>query len=81
MSNAANAPTLPAPPDDWASFRYVGIQTDGDGGWLELRNAPSGTTLSRQILCACGKRAQWLQAGHCESTWLCEVCSRDVGLR
>lgn len=54
--------TLPAPPpepikvcscchrviDDetWESLPYVGMQDDGEGGWLELRNHTCGSTLA-----------------------------------
>lgn len=31
----------------WESFSSLGLQDDGDGGWLDLRNCTCGTTLSR----------------------------------
>lgn len=33
----------------WARLEYVGLQDDGDGGWLELRNCPCGGTLGRAV--------------------------------
>lgn len=86
--------TLPAPPDDarpcsgcsapvtdghWRCLFYVGLQDDGAGGWLELRNHGCGSTLARQVMCGrCGARASWLEAG---GIWSCECCSRAAGLR
>lgn len=30
----------------WLSLKYVGQQDDGEGGWLNLRNCPCGSTLA-----------------------------------
>lgn len=32
--------------ETWRALQYVGAQDDGDGGFLELRNCPCGSTLS-----------------------------------
>jgi hypothetical protein len=38
--------TLPA---SWLALPFVGLQDDGDGGHLELRNCPCGSTLTREV--------------------------------
>ena len=59
---ASQAPTLPAPPldlplqctccgavllpEEWERLKYIGLQDDFDGGWLELRNHRCGSTLA-----------------------------------
>lgn len=33
----------------WRALPYVGLQDDGDEGWLELRNHGCGSTLARDV--------------------------------
>jgi len=35
-----------ATPEAWSRLQWVGLQDDGDGGWLALRNCVCDTTLS-----------------------------------
>jgi hypothetical protein len=58
-ADPATASTLPPPlhicscccrvidHQTWAKLPYVGLQDDGDGGWLELRNDVCGSTIAR----------------------------------
>lgn len=33
--------------EEWARLQYVGLQDDGEDGWLELRNHGCGSTIAR----------------------------------
>ena len=35
--------------EEWRALNRVGLQDDGDGGWLELRDCACGSTLSRAL--------------------------------
>lgn len=55
------ATTIPAPPIkqcmcgaihtevEWSCLRLVGLQDDGDGGWLEMRNCVCNSTIAIQV--------------------------------
>lgn len=63
--------------ETWRRLQYVGLQTDFDGGWLELRNHDCKSTIARQVLCGCGAKAVWVDG----IQWMCDPCSRVWGMR
>lgn len=71
----------------WETLPLIGFQDDGEGGWLELRNEPGGSTKSRRVLCACGERATWRgddgvrRCDACDRAYslsACEVCGEPI---